>query len=288
MRIDSRPSTDALGRSWRAEPVIRQDAMKSAQSMQPELPSIGRLRLRAPWLAIIAALLPALCGCSFKDKLHPPLALASPYDRPQIWAVAPFANESGISIVKTDRIADVFVEQAEEIEGIDTIPVNRVLLGMRRLEMRAVNSPADALALMNVLGVDGLIVGTVSAYDPYPPPKFGAAVQLYRRDSRRSGSRVDPVALTRAPTERVSPGELPTNSPAAQASGVFDARNHQTLMQLEEYARGRTQPGASYGVKVYLVNMELYTQFVAYRLLHDLLDSERARLNPPATQPQKR
>lgn len=263
--------------------------MTSAQSMQPKLPSIGRSRLRAPLLAIVAALLPLLCGCSlFKEKLHPPLALASPYERRQLWAVAPFANESGISIVKPDRIADVMAEQAEEIEGIDTVPVNRVILGMRRLEMRSINSPADATALMNALGVDGLIVGTVTAYDPYPPPKFGAAVQLYRRDMPRNGSRVDPVALTRSSRERVSPGELPANGPIARASGVFDAKNHQTLMQLNEYAVGRTQPGAAYGSNVYLVNMELYTQFVAYRLLHDLLDTERARLNPPATQPQKR
>src|ERR1043165_2905718 len=92
--------------------------------------------------------------------------------------LSPFINESGVSIVKTDHIADLFTEQTEEVEGIATVPVNRVLAAMRRLEMRTVPPPADANSLMNLLGVDGLIVGTISTYDPYPPPKLGAAVQL--------------------------------------------------------------------------------------------------------------
>jgi hypothetical protein len=241
--------------------------------------------------SLIGAFAFAISGCNTPEPLTPPLALASPYDQSAgggLWAVAPFVNESGVSIVKSDRIADAFAEQAEQIEGVATIPVNRMLAAMQRLQLPWITSPAEAVSLMNMLGVDGLIVGTVTVYDPYSPPKFGAAVQLWRRESsppRRTA--VVPVALTRARTDHISPGAMPSNEPAAQASGVFDASNHQVLMWLDQYAAGRTEPESAYGNRIYLVSMELYTQFVAYRLLHDLLDSERARFQPPATQPER-
>ena len=37
-----------------------------------------------------------------------------------------------------------------------------------------------------------------------------------------------------------------------------------------------------FGDEIYLVSMELYTQFVSYRLIHDLLESERFRVTPVA------
>lgn len=255
--------------------------MTSAHSM---LPSRLRLRARTPF-ALLATCV-CLCACNGREKLTTPVALSAPYDRPQLWAVAPFNNESGVSLVKGDRIADAFVEQAEDIGGIAAIPVNRVLAAMKRLDMPMIGSHGDALALMNALGVDGLIVGTVMAYDPYPPLKLGAAVQLYRRDSQRAIA-IDPVQVTRAASEMNTQSLQVRNNVAgdavAQASGVYDAGNHNVLQWLDEYAAGRNEPGSAFGKRIYLASMEMYTQFVAYRLLHDLLSAERARLQPRVT-----
>lgn len=253
--------------------------MTSAHSMSPAL---RRLRLRA--LAHLLVLTACTTGCDTTPKLAHPQTLDSPYEATELWAVAPMANESGVSIVKPDRVADLFAEQIEQVGRIDCVAVNRVLMAMRGLGLRTVPTPADAVALMNTLDVDALVVGTVTAYDPYPPPKLGAAIQLYRRDgSAMSGADLDPIAVTRATAEqqRVSPAALASHGPVAQASGLFDARNHRTLAQLDEYAAGRTEPSSAHGESIYLVNMELYTQFVAFRLIRDLLDHERARVNPP-------
>ena len=70
------------------------------------------------------------------------------------------------------------------------------------------------------------------------------------------------------------------SDPTAQAAGVFNAANHQTLERLSQYAGPRSVPDSAYGTDIYLVSMELYTQFVSYRLIHDLLAFERARLTP--------
>ena len=249
--------------------------------------ALARCRLRLSALIVALLLLATLlaAGCNPpREKLVSPVVLYAPYDRPQLWAVAPFANESGVSLVKPDRIADAFVEQGEEIDGVSMVPVNRVLNAMRKLQLHSVSSPADARALMNALGVDGLIVGTVTAYEPYPPPKMGAAVHLFRRETSSPMTQLDPVKVTRAANDRISPGAVSNHESIAQASGMFDSSNHLTAAWLDHYATGRTELDSAFGKRIYLVNMELYTQFVAYRLLHDLLEIERARLHPEPTQ----
>ena len=256
--------------------------MTSAQSMQP-----GRSRLRAVVSFFCAVAVMLLAGCSSQDKLREPVSLTAPYDHPRLWAVVPFSNESGVSTVRTDRIADAFTEQIEQTHNLHAVPVNRVIAAMRRSGVKAISGPNDAIALMNVLGVDGLIVGTVTNWNAFPPFKFGAAIQLFARDQQQAFS-IDPLKESRAAADRLAIGAMAPPNPVAQAAGVFDATNHQVLMWLGDYAAGRTEPGNPYGEKVYLVRMELYTQFVAYRLMHDLLGSEQARIGPPDDKDHKR
>jgi hypothetical protein len=221
---------------------------------------------------------PIAGGCG---QLKQPDVLSSPYEGVQLWAVAPFANESGVSTVDTYRVADLFTQQVQQVEGINTVPVNRVVLAMRHSDIETVGSPDDAMRLIQLLDVDALVVGTVTAWEPYPPPTLGIAVLLFAGSADRAG-RVDPRELVRAPSGDVAPGELGAPHAIAQAAGVFDARNHQTLVWLEAYASGRTEPDEPFGTQVYLMDMELYTQFVGYRLIDDLLGFEQQRTTPVA------
>jgi hypothetical protein len=232
---------------------------------------------RAAYVAV-TVLAAAVGGCA---RLTPPDVLASPYPDLQLWAVAPFANESGVSTVDGYRVADLFTQEVQEVQGINTVPVNRVVAAMRHANLRAVESPEDAMLLIRMLDVDALVVGTVTAWEPYPPPTMGMAVQLFAggADARRP---VDPRELVRAPSGDAALGELGPPHAVAQAAGVFDARNHQTLTWLKAYASGRTEPEEPFGTEVYLMDMELYTQFVSHRLIHDLLGLGQAREKPGA------
>ena len=214
-----------------------------------------------------------ISGCS--KPLSPPLPEVSPWEH-QTWGVVPFVNESGVSTVDTARMADLFTQELEQVQGIDTVPVNRVIFAMRQLGLPWIASPAEAYQVMDALTIDAIVLGTVTAYDPYPPPTLGAAIQLFAREGARP-RQLDPVALTRATSGQASPGELGPPYPIAQASGVWRGDNHQTLAWLSEYAAGRTEPDAPFGTETYLMSMELYTQFVSHRLIRDLLASERAR-----------
>ena len=249
--------------------------MTSAQPMQPL--GVGALA-RSLWVALATGVL-VIGGCL---PQRGPEILESPYARNQLWAVAPFVNESGNSTVDSSRLADLFAQQAQHVNGIDSGPVNRVVFAMRQLGLEAVATQGDALSLMSVLEVDGLIVGTVTAYDPYPPLTLGVAVQLYRMLSEDQTPRLDPRALIRSTRDTMSRQKWEPSDPTAQAAGVFNAANHQTLERLSQYAGPRSVPDSAYGTDIYLVSMELYTQFVSYQLIRDLLVAEQRRLMPIA------
>ena len=125
----------------------------------------------------------------------------SPYGGRRVVAVAPLRNESGSLHVDALRLTDQLAAEVARVRGLDTVPVNRVLATMRSLEMSGIDSPADAHRLRERLGVDGLVVGSITAYDPYDPPTLGLAVELYRgdRDPGGTGHGLDPRELSRAP-----------------------------------------------------------------------------------------
>ena len=249
--------------------------MTSAQTMQPNEHRSGLLRVGGLAAMLILAI---GIGCQQhrRGALHQPSGLHAPYDEPQLWAIAPLANESGTTAVDRMAITDLLSEQCQQIGGIDTVPVNRVLLAMQRLGIRSIATPQDARNLIVVLGVDGLVVGTITAWDPYQPPKLGLAVQLFTNDTIPAGDPFDPEHARRATGDTRTAGAA---RPIAQSAGIWDASNHRTLASLDSFTRGRTRIDSAYGPDLYLVDMDLYTQFVAHRLVENLLKNEHSRVS---------
>jgi hypothetical protein len=68
------------------------------------------------------------------------------------------------------------------------------------------------------------------------------------------------------------------NAEVSQGSRVFDARNHETLRELERYAQGRFDPNSPLGVQAYEMRIDLFSRFGAFVLTRDLLEQEAARL----------
>lgn len=236
--------------------------------MQPAL--IRPLRL--VWFICGFFMLIGMGSCHHSETVN------VPYARSQLWAVAPPINESGVSIVQTDRVADLLTEEVQRVPGINAIPVNRVIAAMNQLNITAVHSVGDARALMGLLGLDGILVGTVTAYDPYRPPKLGMALELHVFTPHRRRYWGDPNDLVRSPTGEPSANANITPNPVAQVAGIFDAEHTETQQLLESYANHHPIPENAYGDDIYLVRMDLYTQFVCHQLINELLRTEQARI----------
>lgn len=224
------------------------------------------------WMAVIGATTAAL-GC---QEPPPPYgterALLLPTERRQIWAVAPAINLSGQKGVDPLLQADLLYEQLQQVRGITAIPVNRVVEVYQSLRIDRVQSEEQALLVCDLLGCDGLLVPTITAYDPYDPPKLAASLQLFRKPGgyqRPSG--VDPRQLARA----ASPGrnESVPAAPFVQAVGMFDAANGTVREAVYRYAHGRHDPTGPLGAGEYLASMDRFVGFVYHTLIEDLIAS---------------
>lgn len=222
-----------------------------------------------------------------RGVLVPPEVLVGPYDTSKgdvLWAVAPLGNESGVSTVDTDLVADALVAKIDEVRGISCLPLNRTFAAMRARNMRAIRTPADARQLATALGVDALVVGNITAYDPYNPPKLGFSLALYSRDRAVPADTFDPTKLKTSYTDygQISRSQF-ADRPAAVVSEHLDGANHEVRMALQRYAQGRTDPDSSLKWQKGLASMDLYTEFAAFFAVSRLLEQERLRLAPPAT-----
>lgn len=247
------------------------------------------LTLTVRRMAICAAVCLASCSVLPKRGADP---LVAPYPERRVWAVAPLRNESGSLNVDTAALADHLARQLENAENLDVLPVNRVLAAMGALRMAEITTPADALKVLGVLQCDGLIVGTVSSYDPYDPPKLGMAIELFT--SRRFEERriTDVRAISSAATESGPLPDVRQKQPVTVVSAYFDAADPDVRRKIARYATDRRvnkdpdfifQKNEEQPERMYRISMDLYSEFVSYVMSWRLLRAETIRLAPPPT-----
>lgn len=246
------------------------------------------------WCAVfaLAAALAPLSGCdrfSRRDKeLTPPRVTIAPYDASLgevLWAVIPLANETGTEVFDPLIVSDKLVAAVEEVEGVRAVPLNRTLAAMRALGFKGVRDPGQVRQLAAVMGVDGIIVGTITAYDPYDPPTIGLSLALYARSQAMGGSfgpdQIDPRTLTASPVDtHARPNARLGDRPAAVVSANLNARDHNVLAAVRDYAEGRHDPISAMGWRRYTASMDLYTQFATQHLVAALVEQEQQRLAP--------
>lgn len=188
-----------------------------------------------------------------------------------------------MSTVDTLAFTDQVVDEVSKVRGIDVLPLNRTLEAMRALDMGRVASIGDAINLARMLDVDGLIAGSVTAYDPYSPPKLGLALQLFLPEHTGPSS-IDISQLETAARENSAASDLSALvQPVSGVAEVVDAQDNDVVLHLQQYAVGRSNPNTSLGWRRYLVDFDLYTHYVSYRLLDRLLSEEARRISQNST-----
>ena len=190
-----------------------------------------------------------------------------------MWAVAPAVNLSGQTCVDSLLQADIVYGQLQQIRGVTAIPVNRVAEVYASLHLEKVQSVEQAALVCDLLGCDGLLVPTVTLYDPYDPPRFGASLQLFAKPAGFDRSRLpDAHELSRqaGPTQGESL-PAPTND-FRQAVAVFDASNGTTRDELHFYAAGRHDPSGPLAEKQYRVDMDRFCGFAYFSLIRQLTE----------------
>ena len=194
-------------------------------------------------------------------------------------SVAPVVNLSGERAVEPILQADLLYQQLQQVQGLTVVPVDRTAEVLASLRLAKVQSEQQAAIVCDLLGCNALIVPTITAYDPYNPPKLGASLQLFvKPDSFPRQAGLDPREMARqaspAPDQSL---QRSGGGSIIQVVGMYDAENGSVREALFQYAQGRHDPVGPMGAREYLVSMDRYCGFVYHGLIADLLNSPKLR-----------
>src|SRR5262245_12660349 len=133
-------------------------------------------------LALAALLCGASTGCAlWPDRIVEP-QFHNPFPQLHRVAVLPFYNQSAEPTVDGDRIALAYYNELQLIPGFEVMPVGvakqllAASISQTGIEPR---SGSDFQRLAEQMGVDAVIVGSITEYSPYYPPRLGLAVDWY-------------------------------------------------------------------------------------------------------------
>jgi hypothetical protein len=133
-------------------------------------------RLTIAMLAVLAGMLSGGCAL-LPDRVVEP-QVHNPFPQLQKVAVLPFYNQSTEPTVDGEQIAVAYYNELQLIPGFEVMPV-----GVAKQLMTAAGFEplvaADFQRLARLMNVDAVLVGSVTEYSPYYPPRMGIAVDWY-------------------------------------------------------------------------------------------------------------
>ncbi len=117
------------------------------------------------------------CALLVPDVSHEPV-IHNPFPQLSKVAVAPFFNLSDEKTVDGRRFALAYFAELQSIQGFEVVPlgVTEEAIIQHHVDL---SKPSEARRLANILGVDAVVVGSVTDYTPYYPPRCGLRVEWY-------------------------------------------------------------------------------------------------------------
>ncbi|TWU29363.1 hypothetical protein [Bythopirellula polymerisocia] len=128
---------------------------------------------------LLLSTLPLSSGCSFLlPEISNQPVIRNPFPQLSKIAVAPFFNQSDEPTVDGREFAMAYFAELQETPGFEVVPVGVVEEAIinHRVDL---SGPGEARRLAKLLGVDAVVVGAVTDYSPYYPPRCGMRVDWY-------------------------------------------------------------------------------------------------------------
>lgn len=116
-------------------------------------------------------------GCHLWEVTHKPV-IHNPFPQLSRVAVAPFFNLSDEPTVDGRRFAMAYFAELQSTPGYEVVPLGVVeeAILTHRVDL---SNAGEARRLANILGVDAVVIGSVTDYTPYYPPRCGMRVEWY-------------------------------------------------------------------------------------------------------------
>ncbi len=117
-------------------------------------------------------------GCSLVPDIRQKPQLINPFPQIQRVAVLPFFNQSEDPTLSGERVSLAYANEIQSIRGFEVLP-----LGAVKVKLAEFNQPLargeDFQAFARFLGVDAVILGSVTDFTSYYPPRMSMKVNWY-------------------------------------------------------------------------------------------------------------
>ncbi|MFH1264669.1 MAG: hypothetical protein ABIK89_03030 [Planctomycetota bacterium] len=129
-----------------------------------------------PLMILLAGL--AFGGCSLVPEISHQPTLHNPFPQLSKVAVVPFFNQSSEPTVDGRNFALAYFNELQLVPGFEVVPVDVVETVIAQHNLR-LTSPTEVRRLAQILEVDAVVLGTVTDYSAYYPPRCGLRVEWY-------------------------------------------------------------------------------------------------------------
>ena len=126
----------------------------------------------------------AACCCPavrFLPEIYHQPQFHNPFPQLSRVAVAPFFNLSTEPTVDGRKVAIAYYNELQAIPGFEVVPVGvtETVMATHKIDLRGPKGADEARRLAQIMKVDAVVIGAVTDYSPYYPPRFGLEVQWY-------------------------------------------------------------------------------------------------------------
>jgi hypothetical protein len=132
---------------------------------------------RLSFAVLAGVMLAGSAGCHLWEVSHQPL-IHNPFPQLSRVAVAPFFNQSDEATVDGRKFALSYFAELQATPGYEVVPLGVVEEAILAHQVD-LSDAGEARRLANILGVDAVVVGSVTDFSPYYPPRCGLRVEWY-------------------------------------------------------------------------------------------------------------
>ncbi len=142
------------------------------------------MKLRRSTIQTIILILPLLawtgCGALIPETRHRDV-IHNPFPQLKRVAILPFFNQSSEPTVNGDQVAESYYAALQAIPGFEVLPVGVAKAQWMQYSMAngEPRSGRDFQQLAKQMNVEALVVGSVTDFDPYYPPRMAMTVHWY-------------------------------------------------------------------------------------------------------------
>jgi hypothetical protein len=135
--------------------------------------------MRITYFILVCEMLLTLSGCNLVlPRVTNQPVIRNPFPQLSRVAVAPFFNHSDEATVDGRQFALAYYAELQRTPGFEVVPLGVVEEAMLDHQID-LSGPGEARRLARRLGVDAVVVGAVTEFSPYYPPRCGLRVEWY-------------------------------------------------------------------------------------------------------------